>query len=245
MERRPENYAGIRVVGNELLWLVMLAANFAGILIVYRFFGKLGLYAWIPMAAIIANIQVLKTVEIFGVTATLGNIVYATSFLATDILSENYGRRDAGKAVAMGFIALASLTAFMSLSLLFKPAPEDFAQESLVTLFRIIPRITLASFVAYGTSQFHDIWAYGTLKRRRPDPRWIWLRNNLSTLVSQLIDTVVFTAIAFAGIYTGSVFLEIVVTTYILKVIVAATDTPLVYLAQRWKARGKIGISES
>ena len=73
---------------NELLWLLMLVVNFGAILVVYRLFGKIGLFIWVPIAAITANIQVLKTVEIFGLTATLGNIVYATSFLVTDILSE-------------------------------------------------------------------------------------------------------------------------------------------------------------
>ena len=81
----------------------MLAVNFGAILIVYRLFGKIGLFIWVPIAAITANIQVLKTIEIFGLTATLGNIVYATTFLVTDILSENYGKSDARKAVAFGF----------------------------------------------------------------------------------------------------------------------------------------------
>ena len=85
--------------GNELLWIVMLLLNFAGILVMYRLFGRIGLYAWVPIAVIIANIQVIKTVQLFGLTSSLGNIVYATSFLATDILSENYGKKDAGKAV--------------------------------------------------------------------------------------------------------------------------------------------------
>ncbi len=59
--------------------------------------GKTGLYVWVAISTIIANVQVLKTVSIFGMVATLGNIVYATSFLATDILSENHGRRKQGE----------------------------------------------------------------------------------------------------------------------------------------------------
>ena len=226
--------------GNEMLWLLMLLLNFAGILITYRFFGRIGLYAWVPIAVIIANIQVIKTVELFGITASLGNIVYATSFLATDILSENYGKKDAARAVGIGFIALASLTLFMNLALIFNPAPVDFAQESMANLFTLLPRIALASFAAYGISQVHDVWAYAKMKSRKPEGRWIWLRNNVSTMVSQAIDSLIFVTIAFAGSIPSSDFWQIALSTYVLKWIVAAADTPLVYLAARWKAAGTV-----
>ena len=227
-------------LGNEFLWFLMLILNFVGILVIYRYFGRIGLFAWVPIAVIIANIQVIKTVELFGVTASLGNIVYATSFLATDILSENYGKKDAGKAVGIGFLALASLTIFMNLALVFNPSPIDFAQESMTNLYTFLPRIALASFVAYGLSQVHDVWAYDLLKSRRPDRRWIWLRNNLSTMVSQAIDSVIFVTIAFAGIVPKNEFWQIAASTYVLKWIVAAADTPLVYIAAGWNRNRKI-----
>jgi uncharacterized integral membrane protein (TIGR00697 family) len=226
--------------GNELLWLIMLAVNFVVILLAYRFFGRIGLYAWVPIAVIIANIQVVKMIQLFGMTSSLGNIVYATSFLATDILSENYGKKDAGRAVGIGFLALASLTIFMNLALLFEPSAIDFAQDSMVTLYSLLPRIALASFIAYGVSQFHDVWAYSRMKKRHPETKWIWVRNNVSTMVSQAIDTLIFVTIAFAGIIPNTEFWQIAISTYILKWIVAAADTPLVYLAARWKRNGLI-----
>ncbi|MFW5683532.1 MAG: queuosine precursor transporter [Spirochaetota bacterium] len=223
---------------NELLWFGMLAVNFAGILIAYRLFGKLGLYVWIPIAAIVANIQVVKYVELFGLTATLGNIVYASSFLVTDILSENHGRKEANRAVGVGFVALIAMVVLMNMALLFEPDPADTAQPHLVAIFTLLPRITLASLVAYGVSQYHDVWAYHFWKRLLPGTRRIWIRNNLSTLASQLIDSVVFSFAAFLGQVPSPVLLEIVVTTYVLKAIVALADTPLVYLASGWKRRG-------
>ena len=228
---------------NELLWFAMLAANFVAILVCYRLFGKIGLFVWIPISVIIANIQVLKTIELFGLSATLGNIVYATSFLATDILSENYGTKAARKAVFAGFFTLLAMILFMNLALFFEPAAEDFAQPHLKALFSLMPRIAGASLLAYGVSQFHDIWAYRFWKRRFP--RHIWVRNNASTMVSQLIDSVVFTLVAFAGTFPASVMLEIIVSTYLLKVLVAAADTPFIYLARRWKNRGVIKESDS
>lgn len=225
---------------NELLWLGMLALNFAGILLVYRFFGRVGLFVWVPIAAIVANIQVIKYVELFGLTATLGNVVYATSFLVTDILSENHGRRHANRAIAVGFVALIAMVVLMNLALLFEPDVADESHEHLVAIFTLLPRITLASLVAYAVSQYHDVWAYHLWKKRIPSRRHIWIRNNLSTLVSQLIDSVVFSLAAFLGRVPGPVLVEIVVTTYVLKAIVAVADTPLVYLASRWHARGVI-----
>ena len=225
---------------NEILWLLMLVVNFGSILAVYRFLGKQGLYIWIPIACILANIQVIKLVNLFGISATLGNIVYATSFLATDIISENYGEKEARKAVVFGFVALFAMTVLMNLALLFKPAPDDFAQESLVTIFSLMPRIALASFAAYWVSQLHDVWSYNFWKRKKPGVKHIWLRNNLSTMISQLIDTVIFSVIAFWGVFPLKEFLEVMATTYLLKWIVAAADTPLVYLARIWFDKGKI-----
>jgi len=223
---------------NTLLWFIMLIINFAAILLAYRLFGKVGLFLWIPISVIIANIQVVKTVEIFGFVATLGNIVYATSFLVTDILNENYGRKEAGKAVGMGFFALISMTVLMNIALRFVPHESDFAQDSLSTIFSIMPRIALGSLAAYALSQLHDVWAYNYLKEKRPGRKYIWLRNNLSTMVSQLIDSIVFTVIAFAGVFDISLLIEIMITTYLFKWLVAAADTPFIYLARSWKDKG-------
>lgn len=222
---------------NELLWLLMLALNFAAILVVYRLFGRVGLFVWIPIATITANLQVLKTIELFGLTATLGNIVYATTFLVTDILSENYGRKDAKRAVGIGFVSLVALVVLMNVALLFEPDASDFAQPHLSAIFTILPRITAASFVAYLVSQYHDVWAYQFWRDRFPGERQIWIRNNLSTIVSQLIDSAIFSALAFVGVFPFTIVLEIALTTFLFKVIVAAADTPLVYLARAWKTR--------
>ena len=225
---------------NELLWGAMLLINFSAILFSYRVWGKTGLYIWVPLAVMIANIQVTKTIHLFGLTATLGNIVYATSFLVTDILSENYGKKDAKKAVGIGFFALIVMTVLMNLALYFMPDESDFAQSSLQTIFSIMPRIALGSLTAYGLSQLHDIWAYDMWKRRFAEDKYLWMRNNFSTMVSQLIDTVVFTLIAFSGVFPWPVLAQIMITTYLLKWVVALLDTPFLYLAKRWKSKGII-----
>ena len=219
-------------LSNEFLWFILLLANFSAILFAYRFFGKLGLYIWIPIATILANIQVLKMVDLLSIGVTLGNITYASSFLVTDILSENYGKKSAQKAVFIGFFSLTATVIIMNIALMFKPNEFDFIQESLKNIFSLLPRIALASLIAYGVSQLHDVWAYHFWKNAFPGMKFLWLRNNASTMISQLLDSVIFTFIAFWGLLAHNEFVQILITTYVIKLIVAAIDTPFLYLAR-------------
>ncbi|MGE4489995.1 MAG: queuosine precursor transporter [Kiritimatiellales bacterium] len=218
-------------MSNNLLWIAMLAAGFVSVLLAFRLFGRAGLYLWCGLSVVIANIQVLKTVELFGMVSTLGNIVYASSFLATDILSEIYGKKAAGKGVLAGFFSLIVMTLLMQLSVRFVPDASDFAQPAMETLFALLPRVAAASLLAYLLSQTHDIWAYHFWKRRFPALKWLWLRNNASTVVSQLIDSAVFSFAAFTGIFEMNVVIEIWLTTCLFKWIVALADTPFIYAA--------------
>jgi uncharacterized integral membrane protein (TIGR00697 family) len=201
---------------------------------------------WIPISVIVANIQVIQTVKLFGLAATLGNIVYATSFLVTDILSENYGKQEAKKAVWIGFFSLISMALLMNLALYFKPLEGDefavITHEATTTIFKLMPRIALASLAAYLLSQRHDVWAFHFWKKRFHKENQLWLRNNLSTMVSQLIDSLVFVIIAFYGVYETGILLEIFITTYFLKWIVAAADTPFVYWGRKIFKKGNFWV---
>ncbi len=224
-------------MSNELLWFVFMIADLSMVLIMYKLFGKVGLYAVVVMSSIVCNIQVVKFVKLFGMTATLGNIIYASNFFATDILSEYYGKKDAKKAVWLGFSMLIVATAWMQLALLFKPSPEDFSQEHLKAIFSMLPRITFASLTAYITAQMHDVWAFHFWKEKTKG-KHLWLRNNASTMVSQLIDSVIFTTIAFVGLVNSGTFWSILLTTYLFKFIVAVVDTPFIYLTRLINPRG-------
>ncbi len=229
-------------MNNEILFLAEMLINFLLIILAYRLFGKWGLIMWIPVSVIIANIQVVQTVELFGTVATLGNVVYATSFLVTDILSENYGKEEAKKAVWIGFFSLISMTLIMNLTLLYTPlAGDEFAtqtKDATSTIFSLMPRIAVASLAAYLIAQRHDVWAFHFWKKRFPESKHLWIRNNLSTLISQLLDSAVFVLIAFVGVFESGLLLEIFITTYLFKFIVAAADTPFVYWGKRIKSKG-------
>ncbi len=227
------------MLNNEVLWLILMIASFTGITLAYRFFGRTGLYVWIGMAIILANIQVAKMIEFFGLLTAMGNIIYGSTFLATDILTEKYGKREARKGVFIGFFVLISVTVIMQITLAFTPAPEDTLDPALQQIFGFMPDVTVASLTAYLISQLHDIWAFHFWKQRTQG-RFLWLRNNASTMVSQLIDNATFTLLFFV-VFNPEIFAEIgwdgiaeiFITSYIMKLIVAVFDTPFIYLATK------------
>lgn len=227
----------------NLLWGVgFVAVNFALFLVCYRLFGKNGLYTWIGAATLLANIQVVKTIEIFGIVMTLGNTIYATIYLTTDLLNEKYGEKEARKAVWFGFFTMIMSLVIMQMVLHFKPAGDDFSQQAqgaMETLFGITPRIVLGSLCAYFVSQFLDVRIFSRLKVAYPNRSQLWIRNNGSTGLSQLVDTLIFSSIAFIGLYPWDVWWEIAITTYVLKFIISAASTPVIYWARSFEFAGE------
>ncbi len=219
---------------NELLWIGLLLTNFLIVILAYKLFGKTGLYVWTAIAVILANIQVMKTIQIFGLVTAMGNVIYSSLFLVTDIINENHSKKDAQKAVWIGFFVLIATTIIMQISIQFVPDESDFLSEHITAIFSVLPRIAFASLTAYLISQSHDVWFFAKLKKRHKK-RYLWLRNNLSTVTSQLLDNTIFTLIAFVGVFAWDVIIQIFLTSFILKVIVAACDTPFVYLSRKIK----------
>ncbi|MGN1401027.1 MAG: queuosine precursor transporter [Bacillus sp. (in: firmicutes)] len=220
---------------NELYGLLFIIINFSLVLLVYRLFGKTGLFVWIGFSTVLANIQVVETIEIFGLTATLGNTMYASAFLVTDIINERYGQKEARKAVWIGFFMLLAMTLIMQLVLLFEPHEVDMARQHIEGIFGLLPRVALGSLAAFLVSQFIDVLLFSWIRKKFPTDGQFWIRNNGSTLISQLLDTLVFTSIAFLGVYPLEVWFEIFITTYLLKSIVSILDTPFGYIAKRFR----------
>ncbi|RKX70218.1 VUT family protein [candidate division WOR-3 bacterium] len=218
-------------MANEILWFLFILVDLTLAVFAFYLWRKNGAYAMIAMSTIICNIQVIKTVRLFGIVATLGNVVYASIFFNTDILSEIYGKDAARRGVWIGFYTLLASMLLMQLAIRFVPDVSDWAQPHLASIFNFFPRVVLASLSGYLLSQHHDVWAFHFWKEKTKG-RYLWLRNNASTMVSQLIDSIVFCLIAFYGIFELKVFLQILLTTYLFKWIVAAIDTPFLYLAR-------------
>ena len=223
---------------NELLWFELLIGCFLLIMLAYTLWGRTGLYVWTAIAVILANIQVMKTVEFFWLVTAMGNVIYGSLFLVTDILNELYSEKEARKAVWIGFYSLISATLVMQATLYFVPHSSDFLSPHLDAVFGLLPRITVASLAAYLVSQFHDVWLFARL-RRAFRGRKLWLRNNISTFTSQTMDNIVFTLIAFTGVFSWSVMGQIFITSLAMKWVVSIADTPFIYWARRMKAREK------
>ncbi|EHJ06765.1 queuosine precursor transporter [Staphylococcus simiae] len=225
---------------NELLGLCSFIITFILMVLMYRAFGKQGLIAWVAIGTIIANIQVIKTVEIFGISATLGNVMFASIYLATDILNDIYGRKVAKRAVWLGFSSTLVMIIVMQVSLQFIPSADDVAQQGLETIFNIVPRIALGSIIAYIIGQHIDVFIFSIIKKIFSSDKTFIIRAYGSTIISSIIDTALFVTIAFLGSLPNAAVFEIFITTYILKLVSTIFNVPFGYIAKSFYRKGKI-----
>lgn len=222
---------------NELLLILSLILTFSAILIVFILFQEQGLFLWTVVATIAANIEVLIVINAFGMEMTLGNILFASTFLVTDILSELYGKKEAQKAVWLG-IATSAIFILISQSwMLYTPNENDFAMPSMKAIFSNTPRLMLVGIVVYVIVQLFDVWLYHkwwafTTGKFGDSKKLLWMRNNGSTMISQLLNTILFTWGAFFGVYKTSTMISIAISSYVIFVVTSVADTPFVYLAR-------------
>ena len=184
----------------------------------------IGVYA---VLTVVANIVAVKLISVGNIVAPAGVIVYAITFLITDFISEIFGREAAKKAVVTGLTA--NVVYLLSIYAVLQWTPAPFVSSEFTDAFNQIfgftPRIVLASFVAFIISQTNDVYVFHYI-REKTSNRHLWIRNNLSTAVSQLIDTVVFITIAFYGV---APVLDLIFGQYLLKFLIALLDTPFLY----------------
>ena len=218
-----------KIYTNELLWLILIIANFGLTLLAFRLWGKLGLFVFAILSIMLANIQALKQVELFGLNGSMGDISYIGVYLISDILSENYGKDTAKKIIWLGMFSVLAVTIIMYLSLQLIPSEYDQAQSALNNIFAIFPRLVIASLCAFFVSQSYDVFAYQFWRKRFPAHRYLWLRNGMSTLISQLMDNAIFTIIAFIGRFPFNYVVQIFITSCILRTIISVVDTPFIY----------------
>lgn len=224
-------------MSNELLLIVSIVLIYGALVMWFYMFGKKGLITFSVLSTITANIEVLILVKAFGLDQTLGNVMFASSFLATDILSELYGKEEARKTVNIGIATSITFILFTQFWFLYTPASGDFVMEHLKLIFSTTPRMMTASLLVFAIAQKFDVWAYHkwwnfTTKLCGDKRKYLWVRNNGSTLISQLINTILFTTFAFAGTYNISTLISIAVSSYIVFIFTSVADTPIVYLAR-------------
>jgi len=224
----------------DLLWLCTLALDLGLTVLMYRLFGREGLLGCIVLAILLANLQGPKLTVIFGFQTSLGVIFYSGIFFATDLLSERYGRAEAGKAVLIGFGVSCIVVLMLSMALLFEPSDRantaEFSQRiqtSFENILDFTPRFVFGSLLAYLLSQSLDVWLFHWIKRQTRG-RWLWLRNNGSTMLSQLADTLIYSFVVWWGVVDLQTAIELGAVKYAFKVVIAAIDTPFIYWARSW-----------
>ena len=229
---------------NEILLIISIFIIYGSELLFFKMFGKQGLYCFTVLATIAANIEVLIVVNAFGMEMTLGNVLFASTFLVTDIISELYGKKEAQKAVNIGIATSLTFIVLSQWWLLYTPSESDFAMESIKTIFSNTPRLMIVSMVVYAVVQKFDVWAYHkwwdfTSKKCGDSKKYLWVRNNGSTLISQFLNDLFFTVGAFWGVYDVGTIGNIVLSSYVIFIVTSLADTPFVYAARRIKVNSE------
>ena len=222
----------------EALWIITVFYDLLLASLLFYFFGKDGLYLAIVLGIVLSNLQGGKVsdVVIFDRTFTvsMGAIMYSGIYFATDLLSEKYGRREANRAVIMGALANIAVMLTLVLSTFFLPSDvadsADEVHNAISTLAIYSPIFVIGSITAYLISQLFDVWVFHKIKSIT-GTRMLWLRNNLSTLLSQALDTFIYTFVwVLAGQLDFSTAAAIALSKYIFKFAIAILDTFFIYI---------------
>jgi len=225
----------------ELLWLLTVVYDLGLAILLYRFFGKYGLYTAVVLGIILGNLQGGKVSELtlfgYSFTASMGAILYSGIYFATDVLNEKYGREEANRAVLLGFVANVAVMITLLISIQFRPSDITGSalevHEAISTLAGYSPIFVIGSLTAYLVSQTFDVWFFHKIRSYTGESK-LWLRNNLSTITSQLLDTMIYQFTwVMAGMDLKTAFL-IAVTKYIFKVFIAGIDTIFIYWVRKW-----------
>ncbi|HIQ50805.1 MAG TPA: VUT family protein [Nautiliaceae bacterium] len=221
-------------LGLFLLWVITTLLIVSVAMILGKKLGDFVFYTVFAMLILVSNLVASKilVIRVFDLNFILpaGIVVYSVTFLLTDAISEIYGKNTAKKTVLAGFIANLFAIPLIYITTLLPPADfnAEFA-EKFNEVFKFVPQIIVASMLAYLVSQFHDVYAYHWYKKKTKG-RFLWLRNNASTIISQLIDSVIFLSIAFYGIFSFDTIKNMIFFQWIAKIIIALIDTPFLYL---------------
>lgn len=184
---------------------------------------------------VLANAMVFKFVDVplpfVGLaTISIGVLPYPVTFLCTDLISELYGKKRANAMVLTGFLVSVYMLGLLQLGRVLPVShlQDESIQGHYMAVFGQSGRAILGSMVAYLVAQLIDVRLYH-FWRKLTDGRHLWLRNNASTMLSQLVDTTAVVTILFAGVWTWSQIGAVILASYSYKLLVAAADTPLMY----------------
>jgi len=215
---------------NILLGILELIVCFSGVLVMDKLFGKWGLYTWMALAVVFANIQVSKQVDIGGISTALGNVMFASTYLTTDILNEKYSDKASKNAVKIAAAALIAYIIFAIFTQSFVPNSYDTVDGAMKSIFAMSVRITTASGVMFVLSNWVDVILYQKIKQKTGG-KYMWFRNNISTILCNCAENFGFSILAFIGTFPLLYCLEVALAGSVIEMLIAACDTPFLYLA--------------
>lgn len=178
---------------------------------------------------VVSNILGVKLFAVGDFILPAAVIIYMVTFLVTDVISEVYGKKMARRTVQAGFFTQLVVLIFIYIAIELPPAPAFDMQTEYEMILGGGFQVIVASLVSYIVSQNLDVSIFHRLKKRHGKKK-LWLRNNLSTAIAQLVDTSVFILIAFFGFMPFEALISMIFMQYIVKFIIALVDTPIVYL---------------
>lgn len=216
------------------LLLVVLAGLVVSL--VCSYLGKRVLFAYLFALLVGVNVASAKITTVLGWHITVGTPIYAVTFMISNMVSERYGKPTAHRAVWQGFCVVAGFVLVGLLSRLV-PAGKNEVSAAVDLVFRKSTRILTASFVTYLIAQHTDVILYAVVRRLSAD-RAMWLRNIVSSVAAEFLDSLLFFGLAFAGeniVWEGKHihWTELAVTGFVVKSLIAFLDTPVLYLAKR------------
>ena len=221
---------------NLFFGIMELLVCFTGVLVMDKLFGKWGLYTWMALAVVFANIQVSKQVDVAGISTALGNVMFASTYLTTDILNEKYSDKAGRNAVKIAAGALVAYIIFALFTQVFSPNSYDVVHPGMKLIFAMSVRITTASGLMFVLSNWVDVLLYNKLKDKM-NGRHMWFRNNVSTILCNCAENFAFSILAFIGTYPLGYCLEVAVAGSVIEMVISACDTPFLYLAKDYIGR--------
>ena len=182
------------------------------------------------VSLIVANVVASKIVSFWGLVVPAAIVAYPVTFLITDVIGEIWGKEEANRTVKIGFVCQLFSLLLIGLAILLPVAPFANNQVEFKSILGQSFRCVTASLVAYLCSQSWDVFVFHKLKNINGE-KHKWIRNNLSTMTSQIIDTAIFITIAFIG-SVPNIF-TMIISQYVIKVVYALLDTPFFYILTR------------
>lgn len=215
---------------NEFLFLSQIVIVLSTTIICWRW-SKEALIVHAVLQALFANFFLLKQISLFGLQVTASDAFAVGSLLSMNFLQEFHGKKVASLSIRISFFSLLFFVLFSQIHLLYSPSFADQAHSSYTALFSFAPRLFFSSLAAFWITQQFDLWFFNWLTRTAPRFQFP-MRSALSLIVSQGLDTILFTFLALYGISPS--IRDILLISFFIKCLTIGIFFPLVSLLKRY-----------